>query len=325
MIRAGIAGGAGYTAGELIRILLNHPEVEIISVLSTSSAGKPVYEVHQDLIGTTELQFTDQLDHNLDVLFLCLGHGNSRKFLEQNDLGEHIKIIDLSNDFRLKKDSSFAGRSFVYGLSETNKKQIVEAQNIANPGCFATAIQEALLPLAADGWLNNDIHVNAITGSTGAGQSLSETTHYSWRNNNVSIYKPFTHQHLGEIIETISNLNQQNSATINFIPVRGNFTRGIFASLYTKTDRSLDECIELYRNYFQNEPFVHVSAQPIHLKQVVNTPKCVLYLEKHGDNLLITSVIDNLVKGAAGQAVQNMNLMFGKDETEGLALKASNF
>ena len=265
------------------------------------------------------------MDHNLDVLFLCLGHGNSRKFLEQNDLDDNLKIIDLSHDFRLEKDASFERRHFVYGLPETNKKQIAEAQNIANPGCFATAIQEALLPLAARGWLTNDIHVNAITGSTGAGQSLSETLHYSWRNNNVSIYKPFTHQHLGEIIETLSGLNQQNLGSINFIPVRGNFTRGIFGSLYTKTDKSLNESIELYDNYFQNEPFVHVSTQPIHLKQVINTNNCVLHLEKHGDNLLITSVIDNLIKGAAGQAVQNMNLIFGRDEKEGLALKASNF
>lgn len=325
MIKAGIAGGAGYTAGELIRILLHHPQVEITSILSTSSAGQPVSDVHHDLVGSTDLQFTDQLDHNLDVLFLCLGHGNSRKFLEQNELDDHLKIIDLSNDFRLENDASFGGRIFVYGLPETNKKEIEKGQNIANPGCFATAIQEALLPLAAKGWLTNDVHVNAITGSTGAGQSLSETTHFSWRNNNVSIYKPFTHQHLGEINETISNLNQQNSGTINFIPVRGNFTRGIFASIYTKTDKSLDECIELYHNYFQNTPFVHVSARPIHLKQVVNTNNCLLHLEKHGDNLLITSVIDNLVKGASGQAIQNMNIMFGWDEKEGLALKASNF
>lgn len=325
MINVGIAGGAGYTAGELIRILLYHPEVQITSVLSTSSAGQLVSDVHQDLVGTTDISFTNQLDTNLDVLFLCLGHGNSRKFLEQQVLAKSIKIIDLSNDFRLENDAIVGDRQFIYGLPEKNKEAIKKAENIANPGCFATAIQEALLPLAANGLLTSDVHVNAITGSTGAGQSLSETTHFTWRNNNVSIYKPFAHQHLGEINETIKGLNQVNTGAINFIPVRGNFTRGIFASLYTKTDKSIEECLELYNHYFQHAPFVHVSNQPIHLKQVVNTNNCLLHLEKHGENLLITSVIDNLVKGASGQAVQNMNLMFGLNEQAGLTLKASNF
>ena len=325
MIKAGIAGGAGYTAGELIRILLNHPQVEITSVLSTSSTGKSIFEIHQDLIGVAELTFTDKLSDELDVLFLCLGHGNSKKFLETHLLSKVTKIIDLSNDFRLQNDSNFGGKHFVYGLPEVNKDQINQSDYIANPGCFATAIQEALLPVASGGGITNDVHVNAITGSTGAGQSLSETTHFSWRNNNVSVYKPFTHQHLVEINETINSLSEENTGEINFIPVRGNFTRGIFASLYTKTDKNLEEWQTLYRDYFQNEPFVHISPNPIHLKQVVNTNNCVLHLEQHGDNILITSVIDNLIKGASGQAIQNMNLMFGLPETIGLQLKASNF
>ncbi|MEN8248495.1 MAG: N-acetyl-gamma-glutamyl-phosphate reductase [Bacteroidota bacterium] len=325
MIKVGIAGGAGYTAGELLRILINHSEVEITSVLSTSSAGKNVYEIHQDLVGETELTFTDKLNDDIDVLFLCLGHGNSKKFLQEQELTEKVKIIDLSNDFRLNMDMEFNGRTFVYGLPETKKEEIKQADNIANPGCFATAIQEALLPAAANGWLTNDVHINAITGSTGAGQSLSETTHFSWRNNNVSIYKPFTHQHLGEIGETIAELDDTNKGELNFIPVRGNFTRGIFASIYTKSDKSLDEWISAYKEYFNDAPFVTISDKSIHLKQVVNTNNCLIHLEKHGDKILITSVIDNLVKGASGQAIHNMNLMFGFEETTGLKLKASNF
>jgi len=325
MIKAGIAGGAGYTAGELLRILINHPEVEVTSVLSTTSAGKYIYEIHQDLVGETELKFTDKLDDDIDVLFLCLGHGNSKKFLEGQQLSKKIKIIDLSNDFRLQDDAEFNGRKYIYGLPEANKDLIKTADNIANPGCFATAIQEALLPAAAMGWLANDVHINAITGSTGAGQSLSETTHFSWRNNNVSIYKPFTHQHLAEIGETVTGLNEANNGALNFIPVRGNFTRGIFASLYTKTDKSLEEWVTVYRDYFKDEPFVTISNKNIHLKQVVGTNKCLLHLEKHGDNILITSIIDNLIKGAAGQAIHNMNLMFGLGETSGLKLKSINF
>jgi N-acetyl-gamma-glutamyl-phosphate reductase len=325
MIKLGIAGGAGYTAGELIRILLHHPQAEITSVYSTSSAGKHVSDIHQDLVGFTDLKFTGSMANGLDVLFLCLGHGKSRKFLESHNLGENTKIIDLSSDFRLRGEANFAGRDFIYGLTEVNKTGIVGAGSIANPGCFATAIQEALIPMAAQGGLTNDVHIHAITGSTGAGQSLSETTHFSWRNNNVSVYKPFTHQHLDEINETIKILHQKNTGTINFIPVRGNFTRGIFASLYSKTEKSLEEWQELYQDYFQDEPFVHISPNPVHLKQVVNTNNCYLHLEKHGDHILITSVIDNLLKGASGQAVQNMNLMFGLPESTGLQLKASNF
>ena len=325
MIKVGIAGGAGYTAGELLRILVHHPKVEITSVLSTSSAGKPIYEIHQDLIGETNLKFTDQLDEGIDALFLCLGHGNSKKFLEQQKLSETIKVIDLSNDFRLKKAMDLNGRTCVYGLPETNKAEIIDADNIANPGCFATAIQEALLPAAAKGWLTNDVHINAITGSTGAGQSLSETTHYSWRNNNVSIYKPFSHQHLDEIGETIADLNSVNKGELNFIPVRGNFTRGIFGSIYTNTEKSLNDWQAVYRDYFKDYPFITISDKSIHLKQVVGTNNCLIHLEKHGNRILITSIIDNLIKGASGQAIQNLNLMFGFEETTGLKLKSINF
>lgn len=324
MIQAGIAGGAGYTAGELLRILINHPSVEIKTIMSTSFAGKEVSEVHQDLIGSN-LAFSSSLNIDIDVLFLCMGHGKSPQFLEENTVPSTVKIIDLSHDFRLKETQSFSGREFVYGLPETNKEAIINSSNIANPGCFATAIQEALLPLAAKNWITNDVHINAITGSTGAGQQPSETTHFSWRNNNVSVYKPFAHQHLGEIGETMVQLQSDFESELNFIPVRGNFTRGIFATLYTKLEQSIDEINEVYKSYFDGQPFVHISEGPIHLKQVVNTNNVILHLEKFGDKLLITSIIDNLIKGASGQAIQNMNLMFGLDETTGLKLKASNF
>ena len=325
MIKVGIVGGAGYTAGELLRILLRHPEVEITSVFSTSSAGRPVAEVHDDLIGSTELRFSSEISDDVDVVFLCLGHGNSKSFLQKVALKSKVKIIDLSTDFRLAAEAEFEGKHFVYGLPEVNRVAIQTADYVANPGCFATAIQEALLPLAKQQQLSNEVHINAITGSTGAGQSLSETTHFTWRNNNVSIYKPFTHQHLDEIGETLTSLAQKELNTLNFIPRRGNFTRGIFASVYTKVEGDLSKWKVIYQDYFSSHPFVHLSPAPVHLKQVVNTNNCFLHLEKHGDNLLITSVIDNLVKGASGQAVQNMNLMFGLDETTGLQLKASQF
>ncbi|MBH8567657.1 N-acetyl-gamma-glutamyl-phosphate reductase [Microvirga sp. STS02] len=324
-IKAGIVGGAGYTAGELIRILLHHEFVELGGIVSTSNAGNPVYQVHDDLVGETEMVFASELAGDEDVVFLCLGHGNSKAWLHKNALPETTHIIDLSNDFRLQADAEFEGREFVYGLPELNKSRIQQAQSIANPGCFATAIQLALLPLAQAGRLTDDIHVSAITGSTGAGQSLSETVHFSWRTNNVSIYKPFTHQHLGEIGESLAQLQPHSESEMHFIPYRGNFSRGIFASVYTPSDLTQDEARALYRQFYADAPFTTVSDKEIHLKQVVNTNKCLLHVQKQGKQLLITSVIDNLVKGASGQAVQNMNLIFGLPETTGLNLKSVLF
>jgi N-acetyl-gamma-glutamyl-phosphate reductase len=321
-IKVGIVGGAGYTAGELIRILLHHEYAELGAIVSSSNAGNPLYQVHDDLVGDTELVFASELAGDEDVVFLCLGHGNSSAFLEKNNLPVTTHIIDLSNDFRLGADREFNDREFVYGLPELNKSRIQQAQNIANPGCFATAIQLALLPLAAVGKLTDDVHVSAITGSTGAGQSLSETVHFSWRTNNVSIYKPFAHQHLGEIGESLAQLQSQFDADIHFLPYRGNFSRGIFASVYTPSDLTQDEARQLFKDFYADAPFTTVSDKEIHLKQVVNTNKCLLHVQKHGKQLLITSVIDNLVKGASGQAVQNMNLLFGLPETTGLNLKA---
>lgn len=321
-IKVGIVGGAGYAAGELIRILLHHEYAELSSIVSTSNAGNAVSRVHDDLVGDTELRFASELGGGEDVVFLCLGHGHSKTWLDKYVLPETTHVIDLSNDFRLAADQEFAGREFVYGLPELNKGRIQQAQSIANPGCFATAIQLALLPLAQAGKLTDDVHVSAITGSTGAGQSLSATVHFSWRTNNVSIYKPFTHQHLGEIGESLAQLQPQLDADIHFIPYRGNFSRGIFASVYTPSDLTQEEARELYRNFYADAPFTTVSEQEIHLKQVVNTNKCLLHVQKQGKQLLITSVIDNLVKGASGQAVQNMNLLFGLPETTGLHLKA---
>tara|TARA_R110001583_G_scaffold50469_3_gene157517 strand:- start:298 stop:1275 length:978 start_codon:yes stop_codon:yes gene_type:complete len=325
MIKAGIVGGAGYTAGELIRLIINHSKVELDFVYSTSNAGNFIYQVHQDLLGALDLKFTNKVNTNVDVLFLCLGHGNSKKFLETNIFLNNTKIIDLSNDFRLNADAVFQEKEFVYGLPESNKSEIKKAQNIANPGCFATAIQLALLPLAKSKLLNNDVHINATTGSTGAGVSPSETTHFSWRDNNFSVYKAFTHQHLGEIGESLVNLQKEFSNELFFIPNRGNFSRGIFASIYLKFDESIEKAYNLFEDYYKDAAFTHVSKTAIHLKQVVNTNNCFLHLQKHNNMLLITSVIDNLLKGASGQAIQNMNLMFGLDETEGLKLKATSF
>lgn len=325
MIKVGIVGGAGYTAGELIRLLINHTKVELNFVYSTSNSGNYIYNVHQDLLGFINLKFTHKINPNIDVLFLCLGHGNSKKFLEQNEFSKHTKIIDLSNDFRLHKDDVFKDRKFIYGLPELQKDTIKSAANIANPGCFATAIQLALLPLAKKGMLNNSVHINATTGATGAGVSPSSTTHFSWRANNFSTYKTFTHQHLGEINESLEQLQNGFSEELFFIPNRGNFSRGIFASTYLSFDASLEDAFKVYETYYKNAPFTHISKKPIHLKQVVNTNNCFLYLEKHKNTLLITSIIDNLLKGASGQAIQNMNLMFGFQEEEGLQLKASLF
>ena len=324
MIQVGIVGGAGYTAGELIRILINHPKVELVSIASSSHAGELISKVHQDLIGST-LRFSKSPSLSVDVLFLCMGHGKSVAFLEKNKIPASTKIIDLSHDFRLTSTREFANRQFIYGLPEVNKEAISKADSIANPGCFATAIQEALLPLASNGWLENEVHIHALTGSTGAGQSPTDTTHFSWRHDNVSVYKAFEHQHLDEIGETLLQLQPNNTSELPFIPIRGNFTRGIFATLYTKTHRSIKEIKEAYTSYFESHPFIHISEEPIHLKQVVNTNNVILHLEKVNGRLLITSIIDNLIKGASGQAVQNMNLMFGLSETEGLNLKGSIF
>lgn len=325
MIKAGIVGGAGYTAGELLRILLNHSFVELSFVYSTSNAGNLLIDVHQDLIGSTSLRFADAIDFSVDVVFLCLGHGNSKAFLKENNFTESTVIIDLSNDFRLKADADFEGREFVYGLTELNRDAIKQAGSIANPGCFATAIQLALLPLADARKISNDIHINAVTGATGAGTSLSATTHYTWRDNNFSYYKPFTHQHMGEINQTVAQLQSGFDKEIFFLPNRGNFSRGIFATAYTKFDGAFDEIKKLYKDYYADAPFTFVSDAEIHMKQVVNTNKCLIHLHKQGSQLLITSCIDNLLKGASGQAVENMNLIFGLPQVEGLNLKGSYF
>ena len=325
MLEIGIIGGAGYTAGELIRLLLNHPKANINFVYSTSNAGNKLHKVHKDLIGSTEISFTSQINTKVDTLFLCLGHGNSTTFLENNNFSKNTKIIDLSNDFRLFADKKFEGKDFVYGLPELDKTVIKTAKYIANPGCFATALQLAILPLAAKGLLNNDIHINAVTGATGAGTSLSATTHFTYRDNNFSHYKAFNHQHLGEINQTVNQLQANFNAEINFVPNRGNFSRGIFATTYTKYDGSLDDAVKIYKEYYKDAAFTFVSDEEIHLKQVINTNKCLIHLAKHGTKLLITSTIDNLLKGASGQAVQNLNLMYDFEETLGLNLKASYF
>lgn len=321
MIKAGIIGGSGYTGGELIRLLLHHPQVEIQFVYSTTRAGTKVSSTHTDLLGQTELLFSDEVDHNIDLVFLCLGHGNSTKFLQKHLFSETTKIIDLSNDFRLDANHSFGGRDFVYGLPELHRDKIKKAKYIANPGCFATAIQLALLPLAQAKLLDKDVHINATTGSTGAGVGLSPTTHFSWRTNNMSHYKAFTHQHLGEINESLKHL-QKDKGKLLFIPNRGNFTRGIWATAYTNFKGSESEAINLYYDFYKEAPFTQLSDEPIALKQVVNTNFCHLHVIVHDGMILIASAIDNLLKGASGQAVQNMNLMFGFPETEGLQLKS---
>jgi N-acetyl-gamma-glutamyl-phosphate reductase len=327
-IKIGIIGGAGYTGGELIRLLLNHPGVETSFIHSRSNAGKPVHTVHQDLIGETELKFTDNLspvgDGGIDVLFLCLGHGESKKFLAESKIADKVKVIDLANDFRLEAQSSIGNRQFVYGLPELNRDKIKAANNIANPGCFATAIQLGLLPLAKAGLLK-DVYTTGITGSTGAGQSLSSTSHFSWRANNIQAYKTLTHQHLGEIGESLIQLQPKNDIDLSFIPWRGDFTRGIFISSAFSCDLNLEELNVLYAGFYAGHPFTHISKEPIFLKQVVNTNKAVIQLEKAGSKLVVHSAIDNLLKGASGQAVQNMNLLFGLDETTGLKLKANYF
>lgn len=324
-IKAGIIGGAGYTGGEMLRILVNHPNVEIAFVNSTSNAGNLISDVHTDLIGDTDLRFVNDIPQDIDVLFLCVGHGDAKKFLAANSINDNIRIIDLSQDFRLAQNAQLLNRNFVYGLPELNRDKIKSASNIANPGCFATCIQLGLLPLAAKGLIKQEVHINATTGSTGAGQSLATTSHFSWRNNNLSIYKAFEHQHLNEISESLLQLQPSLTDTLNFIPQRGAFTRGILAAMYMESDLTLEEAQAIYEDYYSAHPFTHVSRKNIDLKQVVNTNKALVHIEKHGNKLFVISIIDNLLKGASGQAVQNMNLMFGLDETAGLKLKAANF
>ncbi len=319
-MKVGIIGGAGYTAGELLRILVNHPEVEIVFVHSSSNAGRPVADVHEGLYGDTDLHFSDTYDlEAVDVVFLCSGHGVSRAFWQENKRPEGLKVIDLAQDFRDESDG------YVYGLPEVNRDRIAGADLVANPGCFATAIQVALLPLAAAGLLNDEVHVTAVTGSTGAGVKPGATTHFSWRNDNLSVYKAFGHQHLAEIRRTLTGLQPTFDKDINFVPVRGDFPRGIFAMTYIDTPLGEDEARELYRNFYKDAAFTHVMDKGVDLKQAVNTNKALISLEKHGSKLLVISAIDNLLKGASGQAVQNMNLMFGLPENTGLRLKPSGF
>jgi N-acetyl-gamma-glutamyl-phosphate reductase len=331
MIKAGIVGGAGYTGGELIRLLINHPEVELQFVQSSSNAGNPLHHVHTDLLGETALQFAANINDDIDVLFLCVGHGDAQKFLSANTIPEHIKIIDLSQDFRLDAKSTIGTRSFVYGLPELNREKIVEANNIANPGCFATAIQLGLLPLAKAGVLG-DVYATGITGSTGAGQSLSSTSHFSWRANNIQAYKTLQHQHIFEITESINQLQKDDPLSnggegngIHFVPWRGDFTRGIYISAVLDCALPLDMVYNMYQDFYKNAAFTHVSEKMIDLKQVVNTNKCLVHVEKAGTKIIVHSCIDNLLKGASGQALQNMNLIFGLKETTGLQLKANFF
>lgn len=325
MIKAGIIGGAGYTGGELIRLLLLHPQAELAFVQSSSSAGKPVYDIHTDLLGETELTFSAHHNTGVDVLFLCSGHGAARKFLTENDIPAGLAVIDLSQDFRHADSNSIQARTFVYGLPELNRNQIKSVRSVANPGCFAACIELALLPLASAKKITGAVHINATTGSTGAGQELSKTTHFSWRDSNLSVYKAFNHQHLREITESLCSLQPGLKHQLIFIPQRGNFTRGILAAVHTQCLLPLEELQQLYRSYYSNHPFVRIASHEVDVKQVVNTNRCFLHLQKHGDNLLVTSVIDNLLKGASGQAVQNMNLIFGLDEQAGLHLKPAAF
>jgi N-acetyl-gamma-glutamyl-phosphate reductase len=323
-VKVGIIGGAGYTGGELIRLLIHHPGVSVSFIHSRSNAGKPVHTVHQDLLGDTDVKFSGDLNDDMDVLFLCLGHGESKKFLTENKISEKIKIIDLANDFRLSQSSKLETRNFIYGLPELNKDKIKKANNVANPGCFATTIQLGLLPLAKAGLLK-DVYTTGITGSTGAGQSLTNTSHFSWRENNIQAYKTLTHQHLGEIGESLKQLQPAGDIHVNFVPWRGDFTRGIFISSQLPCDLSLIELNKLYQDFYAGHAFTHITNEPVFLKQAINTNKCIIQLEQVGSQLVVHSVADNLLKGASGQAVQNMNLMFGLDETAGLKLKANYF
>ncbi len=320
-IRIGILGAAGYTGGELIRVLLNHPQAEIVFANSESNAGNPVAEVHEGLYGETDLRFTRDMPWaEVDVVFFCFGHGKSRAFLQEHAIPQHVRIIDLAQDFRIAGD-----HDYVYGLPETHRGQTVGARHVANPGCFATCIQLALLPALKADLISGDIHVNGITGSTGAGQKPGATTHYSWRNDNISVYKTFTHQHLLEINQTVQELRPGYDGRVLFIPQRGCFARGIYVTAYARCTAPLEQVKQAYEDYYRDAPFTHVVAQSPDMKQVVNTNKAMVYVERHEDQLLMICCIDNLLKGAVGQAVQNMNLMFGLDERAGLGLKASAF
>ena len=322
MVRVGILGAAGYTGGELIRLLLNHPEAEIVFANSESNAGNPVADVHEGLYGDTELCFTSEMPFDsVDVVFFCFGHGKSEAFLKEHFIPENVKIVDLAQDFRLEAPD----HDYVYGLPEINKERIAKAQHVANPGCFATCIQLGLLPAASMGLIKGSVAVNAITGSTGAGQKATATTHFSWRNNNMSIYKAFTHQHVPEIRQSLRQVQGHLDADIDFIPYRGDFSRGIFATEVIKTDSPLEEIVEAYKAFYRDARFTHYVDKAIDMKQVVNTNKALVHCDKYGDKLLVTSTIDNLLKGAVGQAVQNMNIMFGLDEATGLNLKSSAF
>lgn len=333
MVKVGILGAAGYTGGELIRLLINHPEAEIVFANSESNAGNLVAEVHEGLYGETDLKFTAEMPFDqVDVIFFCFGHGKSEAFLKEHNVPENVKIIDLAQDFRLAPETVVAtqqptpaAHDFVYGLPEINESKIAVAQHVANPGCFATCIQLGLLPAAKMGLINSDVSVNAITGSTGAGQKPGATTHFSWRNNNMSIYKAFNHQHVPEIRESLKQTQGCLDAAIDFIPYRGDFARGIFATEVVKTDKPIEEIVAGYKEFYKDAKFTHYVDKAIDLKQVVNTNKCLVHVDKYGDKLLIASCIDNLLKGAVGQAVQNMNIMFGLDQTAGLKLKPSAF
>ncbi|NUY82532.1 N-acetyl-gamma-glutamyl-phosphate reductase [Flavobacterium sp. MAH-1] len=325
MFSVGIIGASGYTGSELLRLLVNHPNVKVDFAYSKTFFGQAISSVHQDLIGEDLPDFTNNVNPEVDVVFLCLGHGKSKEFLSSKAFSNKTKIIDLGNDFRLTDDSDFNGKTFVYGLPELNRMKIKEANFIANPGCFATAIQLSLLPLAKNGWLKSDVHVNATTGSTGAGVSLSETSHHPYRNGNMSHYKAFSHQHLGEINQSLRQIDSEKSGEILFIPNRGDFTRGIFATLYTKLDVAFADILSAYENFYKDEPFVNVTTENISLKPVLQTNNCLISVEQKGDYVLLTSVIDNLVKGASGQAIQNMNLMLNLEETAGLRLKSAAF
>ena len=323
-VNIGIIGGAGYTGGELLRVLLRHPKANISFVHSISNAGELVSKVHTDLLGDTDLIFAKEINQTIDVLFLCVGHGDAQKFLATNEIVSSVKIIDLSQDFRLNSSASVGDRHFVYGLAELQRDTIRSAHNIANPGCFATAIQLGLLPLASKGLLQ-DVYTTGITGSTGAGQGLSSTSHFSWRANNIGAYKTLNHQHIHEIHQSLGIMQGNQDAEVNFVPWRGDFTRGIFVTSIITADMSIESLYELYTGFYKDHPFTHVSNTAIDLKQVVNTNKCLIHIEKQGNKIAIHSVIDNLLKGAVGQAVQNMNLIFGLEETAGLKIKANYF